>query len=71
MTDDSFRKEKELKDYYYIYINIYIIILSILSNPRNCHLSSVTDLNVTMLHCYKVTKYGIREIRSQNLVNSE
>ena len=62
MTDDSFLKTKELKGYYYIYINIYIIIiLCLLSNSENCHLSSVTDLNVTMLQSYKVTKRGIRE----------
>jgi len=35
---------------------IYIIIIpSILSDLKNCHLSSVIDLNVTLLHCYNVT----------------
>ena len=49
-----------------IYIIIYIIIIFIiLSNSENCHLSSVIDLNVTMLHCYNVTKWENREIRGK------
>jgi len=66
-----FEKERKKKDYYYIYYNIYNNNTLYSLKIKNCHLSSVTDLNVTMLHCYKVTKCGIREIRSQNLVNSE